>query len=332
MSVPGRIAASLVLLLLLGAVGVGLAKSKSASTARAEAAASNLPEPADAVTVATVEERTHQPTTTAVGTVLALRSITVRNEVPGTVRRVALPAGEVVDADAVLVALDVSVEEAELAAQEAQAALAETQLGRVERITQRGAASVMEADRARAERDVALAQIARLKAVIARRVIRAPFRGRVGISDVHVGQYLAAGTELTTLQSVDDAVHVDFWVAQRVAEGLAVGTRVSVTPSPGAPALEAAVAAVDARVDPETRTARVPGTLAGAPGVPPPGASVRVGVPAGPPRRVVAVPSGALRRGPAGDHVFVIARDAQGTTRAHVRPVHSGPLLGDEVL
>ena len=78
-------------------------------------------------------------------------------------------------------------------------------------------------DRARAERDVALAQIARTKAIIARKTIRAPFRARVGIADVHPGQYLNEGTQLTTLQGVDDAAHVDFTVAQQVAAGLREG-------------------------------------------------------------------------------------------------------------
>ena len=110
-----------------------------------------------------------------------------------------LTPGQIVDAGTVLVALDVSVEEAELKAQEAQAALAETMLGRMQRLSQNRVASETDVDRARAERDVALAQIARTRAVIARKTIRAPFRARVGMADVHPGQYLNEGTQLTTL-------------------------------------------------------------------------------------------------------------------------------------
>ena len=64
------------------------------------------------------------------------------------------------------------------------------------------------------------AQIARIKAVINRKMIRAPFRARIGISDVHPGQYLNEGTLLTTLQGVDDSAYVDFAVAQQVAAAL----------------------------------------------------------------------------------------------------------------
>ncbi len=181
-----------------------------------------------------------------------------------------------------LVALDVSVEEAELQAQQAQAALAETTLQRLENLREHRATSQEEVDQARAERDVALAQIARTRAVIAKKVIRAPFRARVGISDVHPGQYLNEGTELTTLQGVDDAAHVDFTVAQRVAAGLRVGDSVSVTTGSDSSAIPARIVAVDSRVDPATRNATVRATIVGGT-APSPGASVRVLVPVGPP-------------------------------------------------
>src|SRR2546426_400583 len=115
-----------------------------------------------------------------------------------------------------LVTLAVSGEEAELQAQPAQADLAETTLARLERLWEARATSQEEVDQARAARDVALAQIARTRAIIARKTIRAPFRARVGLSDVHPGQYLNEGTELTTLQGVAAAVNVDFTAAQAV--------------------------------------------------------------------------------------------------------------------
>src|SRR5690606_11964882 len=89
---------------------------------------------------------------------------------------------------------------------------------RVQRMAAQRAVSAIDLDNARAERDVARAEIERTKAVIARKTIRAPFRARVGIADVHPGQFLDAGTLLTTLQGVDDEADVDFAVAQDVAE------------------------------------------------------------------------------------------------------------------
>src|SRR6185295_9123988 len=124
---------------------------------------------------------------------------------------------------------------------------------------------------------------------IARKTIRAPFHARVGMADVHAGQYLNEGTELTTLQGVDDAVHVDFTVAQQAAAGLHPGDKVQVFPGPGAPPIPAAIVAVDARIDRTTRNAMVRALLEG-PDLPSPGASVRVVVPVGAQRMTVAVP------------------------------------------
>ncbi|MGH8571472.1 MAG: efflux RND transporter periplasmic adaptor subunit, partial [Gammaproteobacteria bacterium] len=317
------IGASLLLAMVVG-TGVALATWKHASLQEANAASANQPEPMESVTVAVATEREHRPTTTSIGTVLALRSITLRNELPGTVRQVTLTPGQVVDPGTVLVALDVSVEEAELEAQEAQAVLAQTVLGRTRRLNETRAASEEELDRAGAERDVALAQVARTKAIIARKTIRAPFRARVGISDVHPGQYLEEGTLLTTLQGVGDAAHVDFTVAQHVAAALREGESVEVFATSDSPPIATKVVAVDARVDPTTRNALVRARIEGAANAPAPGASVRVRVPVGPPRLTVVIPVSALRKGPGGDHVFVVAPDEEGKTRAHVRQVQSG--------
>lgn len=314
------------------ATGVALAAWKNASLEDAAASAANQPEQMEAVAAAVAEQREHNQTTTAIGTVVALRSITLRNEVAGTVHRVALAPGRIVEPGTVLVALDVSVEEAELNAQQAQAHLAETLLARMQRMTQSGAASQIELDNARAEHDVALAQMARTRAIIARKTIRAPFRARLGISDVHPGQYLNEGTVLTTLQGVDEAAYVDFTVAQEVAGALSKSGNVDIfaanepTPTP------AAIVAIDARVDSATRNAVVRAKVDSAAFAALPGASVRVQVPVGTPGKAVAIPASALRKGPAGDHVFVLQDDESGKTRAHARAVQVDTLAGDEVL
>jgi membrane fusion protein, multidrug efflux system len=330
MKVGSRVGSSL-LLGTVFAVGLGLAAWKYLVIREANAAAASQPEPMESVTIAVATEREHRRTTTTIGTVLALQSITLRNELPGTVREVKLSPGQIVEAGDLLVALDVSVEDAELKAQEAQAALAETTFRRTQRLTETKAVPEMDLDRAVAERDVALAQIARIKAVIARKTIRAPFRARVGIADVHPGQFLDEGTQLTTLQGVADAAHVDFAVPQQVAATLSVGGTVEMLATGSTAPIGANIVAIDARVDPTTRNAMVRAKIEGA-NAPAPGASVRVRVPVGPPRMAVAVPVSALRKGPGGDHVFVIAPDKAGKTRAQLRPVQSGALLGDEVL
>ncbi len=326
----GWIGSTLLLATIVG-LGGGLAVWKVADIRSAEAAAASQPEPTEAVTTAVAREGEHRRTTTAIGTVLALRSVTLRNELAGTVRQVRLIPGQVVEAGALLVALDVSVEEAELTALEAQAALAQTSHARLQQLNKHLATSQEEVDQARAERDVALAQTARTRAIIERKMIRAPFRARVGLADVHPGQYLNEGTQLTTLQGVADAAHVDFTVAQRVAAGLREGDSVGVSAG-DAPPVPARIVAIDARVDTTTRNALVRARIEAAGDAPAPGASVRVLVPLGPATTAVVVPVSALRKGPGGDHVFVIEPDKEGKSRAHVRPVQSGTVLGDEVL
>lgn len=311
--------------------GAVLAGWKQGANRDAAAAAANQPEPVERVALANAQATEHHATTTAIGTVLALRSITLKNEVAGSVARASLKSGEIVEAGTVLVALDTSVELAELRALEAQARLAETMTQRRVELLKAGATTQDEVDQVSAQRDVAHAQSARLRALIAKKTLRAPFRARVGLADVHPGQYLNVGVELTTLQGVADAVHVDFSVAQSVAAGIQLGSSVEVRTSQGQ-TLTAKVVAVDARVDPTTRSALVRARLEGGDRGPAPGASVRVLLSVGESGQAVVIPVSALRKGPEGDHVWVVTPDASGALRAHERKVESGPALGETVI
>ncbi len=323
---------SLLLLVIIIAIGAGLGLHKYESIQASAEASAGQPEPMESVMVAAAREIEHRQTTTSIGTVLALRSITLKNELPGTVRHVSLTPGQIVDKGTLLVALDVSVEEAELKAQEAQAGLAKSVLNRRHNLNQELATTHEEVDRARADLDIALAQIARTQAIIARKTIRAPFKARVGIADVHPGQYLDEGTQLTTLQGVGDGVHVDFTVAQQVAANLREGGSVEVLVAGQTAPITARILALDARIDPTTRNAMVRARIDGSDKAPAPGASVRVQVPVGPSGMAIAIPVSALRKGPGGDQVFVIQPDEHGKTRAHARLVKSGAMFGDEVV
>lgn len=320
------------LLIVIISIGVGLGLWKYESMQASAEASASQPEPMESVMVATARDIEHQHTTTSIGTVLALRSVMLKNELAGTVREVRLTSGQIVETGTLLVALDVSVEEAELKAQEAQAALAMTVLNRRQNLSQELATTQEEVDRARADLAIAQAQMARTRAIIAKKIIRAPFRARIGIADVHPGQYLNEGTLLTTLQGVSDAVHVDFTVAQQVAASLREGGSVDVFVAGHAAPITARLVALDARIDPTTRNATVRARINGSDQALSPGASVRVQVPVGPSRQAIAIPVSALRKGPGGDQVFVIQPDEHGKTRAHARLVESGTMLGDEVV
>lgn len=319
---------SVLLVAVVIATGLGLAGWKRWSLhAAASAVQPELPE---VIATTTARARDYRPTTTAIGTVLALRSIELRNELPGTVRKVALKSGEIVEAGAVLLQFDTAVEEAELAAQQAEFVLAATRLKRARQLVESRAIAIDEVDQTLAQHQVIQAQIERTRAVIARKILRAPFRARIGIADVHPGQYLEQGSLLTRLQGVDDAVHVDFVVAQQVAAGLRTGDSIDIL---GDRPIAARIAAIDARVDPQTRNATVRARVdSGSAAALSPGASVRVRIASAPAQRSVVVPASALRRGPEGDHVFVVVRDQAGNTRARLRRVQTGAMLGDEVL
>jgi len=320
------------LLLVVAVVAASLVVWKNASLDASQAAATNQPEPTESITAALATEREHRPVTTAIGTVVATQSITLKNELAGTVSQANLTPGRIVEPGTVLVALDVTVEQADLESFAAQAALAETLLARIQKLVEKRAVSQVDLDNARAERDVALAQVARARAIIGRKTIRAPFRARVGISDVHKGQYLAEGTQLTTLQGVDESVYVDFSVAQQVAEGLRQGLTVEISGRKAESLARAEIMAIDARVDPATRNTVVRAKLSNVGPEFSPGSSVRVAIPTAGARLAVLVPVSALRKGPEGDHVFVLKPDKDGKLRAHVRPVSAGTVLGDEVV
>jgi membrane fusion protein (multidrug efflux system) len=330
-SLLGRTFGSLLLLAALGGAGFWLVNFKRAARAESAAAAASQPEMVSIVNAVPARASEHVRASTSIGTVRALRSVSLRNELPGSVRDVHLESGAVVEEGALLVALDVTVEEAELAAAEARVRLSETLLGRVKRAAESQGASEADVDRAKAEFDVANADVLRIRALIDRKVVRAPFRARVGLSDVHVGQYLEAGTLLTSLQGVDEAVHVDFQVAQHIASALSVGEHVEVFVATEGPGVQAEIVALDAQIDPRTRNAMLRARLEG-PLHPAPGGSVRVRVPVGDPVSVTVVPVSALRKSPAGEHVFVLVKDEQGALRARLRNVESGPMLGDEVV
>jgi len=325
-----RTVTSVLLLTCVGGAAGGIYLWKLGNVAAAATAVASQPEPAEAVESAMAAYRSYTPSTTAIATVRALQSITLRNELPGTVRKVMLQTGATVSAGDLLVELDIAVEQAELAALDAEARLAESLLRRMEQALAQQGASAVDVDRARAEHDKAAANVVRTAALIERKRLRAPFPARVGMVDLHAGQYLEPGTALTTLQGLDAGVHLDFAVTQETATRLQVGRAIEVTCA--GKVVAAPIVALDARVDASTRNTTVRALLQGVEPLPQPGASIRVTVPVAAPQQVLVIPVNALRRGPGGDHVFVLVPTPEGQIRAQTRRIVAGPALGDEVI
>ncbi len=144
----------------------------------------------------------------------------------GTVRHIGFEPGALVKAGQVLIELDTSVEQAELLASQARVRLTQSTLNRMLKAASTDAVTAAEVEEAQAQFDQASAQVEQLKAVIARKTLKAPFDARVGLSNTHLGQFLPSGFQIATLQSVDDFVHVDFMIPQHAADSVRVNDQV----------------------------------------------------------------------------------------------------------
>jgi membrane fusion protein (multidrug efflux system) len=187
-------------------------------------AGESLVPPPEPVSSATVERVEWAATRQAIGTLVAERGVTLSAELPGSVRKIAFESGSPVAKGAVLVELDTSIERAQLAAAAADAALARVNLERAQTLRRGEANAQADLDAAEARAKQANAAVANLEATMAKKTIRAPFDGRISIRQVELGQVVAPGTPIASLQSVSP-IHADFWVSQR-ALGVEPGLQV----------------------------------------------------------------------------------------------------------
>jgi membrane fusion protein, multidrug efflux system len=195
--------------------------------------------------------------------------------------------------------------------------------------------SKAEFDRATADLHQTEAQLGEIRAMIQRKTIRAPFSGVLGLRQVNLGQYLAGGDPLVSLQSLDP-IYVNFGVPQQSAGQIPVGRAVKVT-TPGGTGGQwtGRVTALDSMVDEATRNIRVQATLANPGGLLRPGMFVQAEVTLGPSQSTVVLPASAINYAPYGDSVFVVTdiKGEDGKTYRGVRQqlVKVGPSRGDQV-
>ncbi len=238
--------------LLAGALLAGC--SKGEGTAPAGNAA-----PAAVVTTQVVGLSPWSDTIFANGTVQARESVTVTAKVSETVERVHFDSGDEVRAGAVLVTLSGNQQQAALQAAEAAANEAEQQYRRGSELVQQQLIARSQLDTQRATRDAARAQVARMRADIGDRNIRAPFAGMLGIRQVSPGSLVTPGTPVATLDDIS-RVYVDFPVPEVQLSQLAVGQRLTGTSVAwSGTAFEGVVSTIDARIDPNTRSIVVRG-------------------------------------------------------------------------
>jgi membrane fusion protein (multidrug efflux system) len=270
-----------------------------------EAMAQSGPPP-EAVSTTPATLQTWEASLPAVGTVASAKGVQISSEVPGVVKKIGFESGKLVKKGDVLVVLDSRVERAQLSSAQVRRDLANTNVKRSRTLGAAGAESQAQLDTDENALAQATAEIEVLRAQIARKTIRAPFSGRLGIRAVNLGQYLNPGTAITTLEAVGGA-YVDFELPQQhqgdVASGLPV--RVSVEGMAQLSA-EGKITAISPNVDPNTRTLELRAEVDHEEGKLQPGMFVRVEVVLPEERKVIAVPLTAVVYAPYGDSVFVI--------------------------
>ncbi len=290
-----------------------------------------VPPPA-VVTTAVAERQSWEMTLTATGSLSAERGVTVAAEIPGKVVEIAFRSGDTVRKGDLLVRLDTASEEAQLRAAEAVVDLARINLERARDLIRRNSMAKAGFDTARSTFRQARAQADSIRATIAKKQIRAPFSGRLGVRLVNPGQVLAAGDPVVSLQSLRK-LQVDFYLPQQELDRLATGLTVRIRTGSQGETREGRITVINPEVDPATRNilvrAIIPetGDARLLPGM---FVSVTVVLPGQEP--VLAIPATAVQYAPFGDSVFVVEeKEKKGSGHLAVRQqfVRLGRTRGD---
>jgi membrane fusion protein (multidrug efflux system) len=276
-----------------------------------------------------------QASLSAVGSLRASNGADIAPEIGGVIDAVDFVSGQTVPAGTTLVHLRLNDDSAKLEQLQAAAELDAITLQRDQRqFAAKGVArSVVDTDMGNLK--VARAQVAAQEAVMNEKTIRAPFAGRLGVRQIDLGQYVAPGTTLVTLQALDP-MFVDFYLPQRSLGEIKPGGKVTVTVDayPGRRFI-GTVASVNAKVDSASRMLQVRATIANADGALLPGMFANVSVDAGEPQMLVTIPLTAVAYNPYGSLVYVIQDDAEadGTVqkKAYQHFVTTGAARGDQV-
>jgi len=242
----------------------------------------------------------------SIGTLIAIQGVEVSPEVAGIVKDYYFESGNDVAKGDKLVALDTSVEEADLVKNRAVLLEANADLKRQASLVKRAIVSQAVVDTTTSKRDSAAASVQRMEAVIAQKNITAPFAGRLGLRRVEKGQYVKAGDPLVWLQSLDP-IWIDFPVSEGDLGKLKIGAPIElgVNAYPGQ-VFKGEIEAFDARVAQDTRTLMVRGRLPNADHKLLPGMFANVAVLEGKPKELVTVPRTAVTYGLYGDSVWVV--------------------------
>ncbi|MES9812128.1 MAG: efflux RND transporter periplasmic adaptor subunit [Candidatus Thiodiazotropha sp.] len=268
--------------------------------------AAQMEMPPETVTSDQVRSQRWPNTVSATGSMVAVQGVIVTAELGGKIEEIAFESGDRVKQDDLLVRIDVSAERAQLRSAEAAAKLARINLDRSRDLRANKTVSQADLDTAEANFKQATAQVDNVRATIAKKTLRAPFAGQLGLRQVNLGQIVEQGTPVVTLQTVDP-IYVDFSLPQQQFSILKPGTEVQVT-TDAAPekVFNGRIIAVNPEIDQMTRSVRVRATLSNQSELLRPGMFANVEVMLSDDEEVLAIPATAVLYAPYGDTVFVI--------------------------
>jgi membrane fusion protein (multidrug efflux system) len=313
-------------------VVIGTVKTFQIKAAMAQGA--SYQPPPEAVTTVVAKQEEWNTTLGAIGSVAAVQGVTVAADLPGLVSEIDFTSGQLVHQGDVLLRLDTKQERAQLAAADAQRDLAKLELVRAQSLMSKSLISQSQYDTAAATFKSADAGVGQIAAAIARKTIRAPFSGALGIRQVNLGQYLAGGAPIVSLQSLQPA-YVNFTVPQQELGRLRVGGDIQVTSDGFAGTETGRVSAFDSVVDEATRNVRVQAIFDNRDGRLKPGMFVEAQLARGINTPVITLPVSAISYAPFGDSVFIV-EDVKGPNGKSYRGVRQqfvklGGSRGDQV-
>ena len=326
----------IVMLVIAGVLIAGVVGFQTFKTRMIAKAIHGQANPPQTVATTVAKEERWEPTVQAIGTLRASREANLGAEVGGLVTAIHFKSGAKVHAGEPLVELNPAPLRAQLAQLQAQADLAALNLKRDQAQLRIQAVSQAVVDTDTATLKQLRAQVDAQKALIAQKTIVAPFSGRLGLRQVNLGQVLAAGTPVVTLQTLDP-MEVDFSIPQSEADMIHVGMAATLR-SNAAPGrtFPARVIALEPQVDPGTRNVKVRARLSNPGEALLPGMFADLRLTSGAPRDYITLPNAAIAYNPYGATVFVVEKTDKGpngkqTLIAKQRFVTPGPTRGDQV-
>ena len=298
-------------------------------------AQSKAPLPAAVVTAMHVPYDDWQPSVSAVGSIKTVRGVDVTTEVGGIVRTLGFKPGQQVADQALLVQLNADSDIAQQHSLEATADLAGIVLKRNKAQLAVNAVSQAQVDTDSADLKAKLAAAEQQRALVAKKSIRAPFAGRIGITAVNPGQYLNPGDKIATLQTYDP-IYIDFTVPQTQLQDIAIGQEVAVTADGlSGQAFNGRISSIDTQFDPTTRNVTVEATVDNPGQRLVPGMFARAVVESGKPRRYLTVPQTSVTYNPYGTTVFIATSSnndkGEEVLTAQQSFIKTGPTRGDQV-